>query len=240
MKRATSVIRRLKEIGVALVALFALNAAAASSAWAVAELNPEQAPAVLRGVNNSQEKLEFNLQGNSEKFKIVCQFIAIEGKVTTKTVTQVTLTPEFSWCQVGVNKLTPKVNGCKYVWKMTAALTAKLDIAGCTTGKVIEFATFGCTITIPEQTGLSHVTFQNIAWMPNYIFINQTISGLTYVQDGMLCPASEGTKKTDGELTGQQSMTASIWLKDTTAQNPITGHQSTHYEWGAWVGLQAS
>lgn len=233
-------IRSFKEIGVALVVLLAVNAAAASPAWAVAELNPEVAPAVLRGVNNSQEKLELNLQGNSEKFKIVCQFIAVEGKVTTKTVTQVTLTPEPSWCQVGVNKLTPKINGCKYVWKMTAALTAKLDIAGCTTGKVIEFATFGCTITIPEQMGLSHVVFQNVAWMPNYLFIKQAITGLTYTQDGMLCPASNGTTKTDGELTGQQSLQASVWIKDTTGQSPITGHQFTYYEWGSWVGLQAS
>jgi hypothetical protein len=233
-------IRRLKEIGVALVVVSALNAAAASPAWAVAELNPEQAPAVIRGVNNSQEKLEFNLQGNSEKFKLVCEFIALEGKATTKTVTQITMTPEPSLCQVGVNKLTPKVNGCKFVWKMTAALTAKLDIAGCTTGKVIEFATFGCTITIPEQTGLSHVTFQNVAWMPNYLWLNQTISGLTYTQDGLVCPASNGTTKTDGEMTGQQSLKASIWVKDTTGQSPITGHQFTYYEWGSWINLQAS
>jgi hypothetical protein len=151
MKRATALICRLREIGVALVVLFALNAAAASPAWAVAELNPEQAPAVIRGINLAGEKLEFNLQGNSEKFKLACEFGVVEGKTTTKTVTQIVFELEISQCKIGVNKLTPKMNGCQYVWKMTAALTAKLDISGCTTGKVIEFATFGCAITIPPK-----------------------------------------------------------------------------------------
>src|SRR5262249_9148925 len=134
---------------------------------------------------------------------------------------------------------TVKLNGCKYTLTGQAELTAEVDLTGCTTGKRVEISVTGCTATIPEQTGLSHIVFTNLATTPKTVEGNITVQGIAYEFDGTLCPEAQGVLHHDGDYTGKAVVKA---YEDQGATEQVTtnGHQYSKLLPGSQVGMFAT
>ena len=228
--------RNLKALGLALIAMLAISAVASSAAQAApGELHSEVAAgktsAILTGVNVGIHQM--TVKG----FTLKCEYANVEGTVA-KTTTDATVTPEYDICFYGGLKAEVKMNGCKYTLTGAADFTANLDITGCTSGKSIEVIDPICTITIPEQKGLSHVVFANKPGPPKHIEASSTVTGVTYIGDGMLC-GQAGGHHADGTLTGSTTIKA---YEDEGLHEPITidGHQFQQFKDGAQVNLFAT
>ncbi len=266
-KGATEMIHNIKALSLAIVAVAAMSVVAASAAQA-SELHatvPNKAN--VTGEQSVSLKPQYTKSGSISQ----CTQAIFEGTITNKgqsqqqtTEQELTVTPTYSGCKtVGINSQV-LMNGCKYTitgshtpqggQAQTTALTAWLDITGCTAGKSIETKLSGCTITVPEQTTLSHLKFTNIAEVqhqpsgqttPHHVEVQFNIQGITYEYHGIACPKPlDGqpvliTKLThDGDLTGNATFKA--YEDSSTAQVTKHGHQYTEHKCGNQVGLLAT
>jgi hypothetical protein len=165
-------IRNIRAFGLALFAMLALGAFAASAAQAapgeVHITTPEKAVITADGTNHI---LKF---GTNE---VHCNTGQLEGTLqngvngwtqdgTQLTGKHITVTAAYQECTAFGFPMQFVMNGCKYTLDFTAELTAQTEIAECTTGKSIEIKVpaLGCTIIIGNQGKyLPHVIFTNNA-----------------------------------------------------------------------------
>jgi hypothetical protein len=167
----------------------------------------------------------------------------VQGDQTQLTTKEVTATAEYFDCKIGMAAVQVKMNGCKYTFLGTAALTAQVQVVGCTTGKAIEVIFPGCTITVGEQKELGHVVFTNenpgggqpepMETDTRDLIANATVTGIVYARDGFFCPQGAA------ELSGATTIRA---YKDLGAgsQDKIGDHQFTTLAYGAQVGVFAT
>src|SRR6478752_1593957 len=210
-------ISKIKAFGMAFVGLIALSAVGASVAQA-GSIDVGAQPAVITGQNEiggikTIHKLKIKstngaIQGNSE-----CKNATLEGTTTGQTgVNEVTLTATYAECEFFGEPATVTMNGCKYTLTGSgqAANTALVDVVGCTTGKSIEIAVPGfCTLTIPEQNGLSHLVGDNVAGSnPADVIATATVSSITVTQDGALCPDGNNHHGTNASFEGETTLRA--------------------------------
>jgi hypothetical protein len=204
-------IRKLKVLGLALVAIFAMSAMAASAASAAT-------PGEFTSTGN------VTVTGTGTE-----TFIFEPGQIDTCTsdhtvmpqnttpwgffnpgagLTTLTDQTHFSNCvaSVGVQKLpaTYTTNGCDELWHIgetrvgTTEYEATLDIV-CGAGEAIETHVYEkspdvtsiCTYKIPAQTGLKGAILRNNA---GKIEITGTITGITMTRTGVLCGGTKETK----------------------------------------------
>lgn len=226
-------IRNLKTLGLAFVAVLAIGGTAASAAQAApgewhSEVAAGKTSAIFTGQNLGVHEMSF------KGLKLQCQIATFEG-TAPKATTDATLTAFYTGCMLAPFAAQVKMNGCKYTLTGTANFTANVDITGCTTGKSIEIIDPVCTITIPEQKNLQHVVFTNKAGPPKDIDASMTLSGITYEGDKGGCGESVG-HHADGTLTG----TTTIRAYEDDGLNQLTqhnGHQYQSLKEGAQVGL---
>ncbi len=260
-------IRNIKALGLAIVAVAAMSVVAASAAQA-SELHatvPNQAN--VTGEQVIAHKFQLTKSGAVTQ----CTQASFEGTITNTgqsqqqtTEQELTVTPTYSGCKtVGINSQV-LMNGCKYTitgshtpqggQAQTTALTAWVDVTGCTAGKAIEIKLSGCTVTVPEQTTLSHLKFKNIAEVqhqpsgqitPHHVEVEVDVKGITYEFHGIACPKPldgqpvEVTKLThDGDYTGTATFKA--YVDSSTPQVTKHGHQYTEHKCGNQVGLLAT
>jgi hypothetical protein len=159
-----------KILGLALVAATAISGFAASASMA-GTLHVGANPAVITGHSDPKEGggLQPHLLSLDGGISVSCATVTVEGTVQqtgvqTQTIQEGTITPTYQQCTVMGQLATVQMNGCKYTITGAgqAANTALVDIAGCTAGKQITIAVMGCTVSIPEQNGLSHVGRQKL------------------------------------------------------------------------------
>jgi hypothetical protein len=177
---------------------------------------------------------------------VACSTAAFEGTVTGDpskiTAESVTLTATYSGCQAFGLAAQVRMNGCKYVVTggQPEPLTALVDISGCTAGKQIEVnAGFGgCIATVPEQSGLSHITFKNKAGLPEDVEVQSAVLGIKYELHGALC-GHEVTKTTsNGIYTG--TATARAYVDEGTQQVTQHSHQFSRLLDGEQLALHAA
>jgi hypothetical protein len=217
--------RKIKALGLALIATLAIGSVAVSAAQAApGELHSEVAAgkttAILTAQNLGLGAHKFTIKG----YSLDCQSAIAEGKVQ-KTTTDATITPQYTNCKYS-NGSVPKfkMNGCKYTFTGVANFTANVDIVGCTAGKSIEIVESFCTVTIPEQKELSHVVFTNTAGPKEDIHVSTTISGITYIGDGA-CGESQG-HHADGTLAG----TTTVRAYEDEGLNALVTHEGHCYQ----------
>ncbi len=208
-------IRNTKVFGIAFGAVVAISMAASTAAQAM-ELHVGAGPsATITGTQTFTWQNNFKLTVSGAETK--CSNAQFEGTVqggqkfpATTTAQELTVTPTYSGCLTAGLSSQIVMNGCKYtitgVHFFTFSKTAWLDFTGCTSGKSIEIKLTGCTVTVPQQTGLSHLTFSDVF---NEVEASLTVQGFTYELHGVACPkpingqAVEVTKLThDGDYTG--------------------------------------
>jgi hypothetical protein len=157
-----------------------------------------------------------------------CTQALYEGTITGSgsgaqtTVNEFTLTPTYTGCTAFGLNATINMNGCKYTVTGAGqpALTAAVDIAGCTTGKSIEVTvTGGCVLTLLQSNGLTHLVFTNNG---THITAQITLGSIQF--EAHNCPFYQNTVKTNqSKILSQATFQTRV---DTGAQTAThNGHQ---------------
>jgi hypothetical protein len=243
-------IRNIKVLGLAFVAVAAMSAVAAGSAQA-SQLHATRAGDVVVTGTQSTQHVFVTSAG-----EVKCTNGQLEGTVPFTSGTQVTedhitVTPTYSGCTGFGLAATVQMNGCKYTitgthtpvggQPQTNALTAWVDVTGCTEGKKITVnAGFGgCVATVGEQHTLSHVTFTNVPGQLHHVTDKATVTGIAYELHGGLCGHPTTVITNNGSYTGGTTLKAF----EKTGEHEVTEHghkfkKQTHN--GVQVGLLAT
>ncbi len=244
-------IRNIKALGLAIVAVGAMSMAVAASVQAAELHATTQGSAVLTGQQTQQHV--FQTQAGT----VTCGTANFEGTVASQgtqvTAQEATITPTYSGCEAFGLNATVQMNGCKYTITgkantntgATTALTSYVDVSGCTSGKQIVVNAAGglCTATIPEQHNLSHLVYKDEGTpgtSTEDVGVDVTVSGITYELHGLFCPGGGATGlRHDGTYHGKATFKAFV---DSPGQQQVTehGHQFNKPNEGAQVGLRAT
>jgi len=214
--------RNLKALGLALVAVFAMSAIAASAAQAQPTLTSEVSPVTLTGSGGGYESGEkLHAFGQSVECEGSTFHTALTATPATEIVAEATYGPE---CRTAVQHLpaTVTMNGCTYRFynlKFVAAghYDATVDIV-CPPEKVIEVHIYAthtthtekkslCTLTVPPQKELEKATITTTT-TPGRSFgdlkIEGTIKKIHVIQhrNSILCPAGETTLEGEETVPG--------------------------------------
>jgi hypothetical protein len=244
-RRVISMMRNIKMLGLAVLAISAMGIVGASAAQAgVGELHVETGPnADITGEQTEQHVFLLTEFGVETR----CTQALFEGTISgavagQTTATEATLTPQYTGCTSFFgSSATVNMNGCKYtITGGKSELTAEVDITGCTSGKGIEIVTSLCTVKVPVQTGLSHIVFANVAGPPKDVNAQVTVQGITYeFSAGSFCPGAKGVLHHDGDYTGKATFKGFVDQGKTTLTTH-NGHQFNKLVCGAQVGLFAT
>ena len=157
-------IRNLKSLGLALVAVFAMSALTASAASAAEEFHTTVEPAIWKAEQEAAAPVKFNIWGGA----IECKTTTFKTTVKTKTTAFLNFTPTFKECTYGTRETKIATNGCTY--NFTGATTASKDgpiHIECPVGKEIEMTIEklvpSCTIFIGTQSTSNGVNYTNLA-----------------------------------------------------------------------------
>ncbi len=215
---------KLKALGLALIAVFAMSALAASAAQAgefeivgggEATVTGNQIAGTITGVENTG-KHEFVTKAG----KVVCTTAAFHGIGKTATPKELTLTAEYgnttagTGCTIGgLAGPIVHMNGCDYLFTAgnTIGATTNITVSAhikCPAGKVIEVTggAGACVITIGAQTfAESMITVENSGGAGTAMDVKAFIdvTGIKYEIHGA-CPNSPAatTPFTDGTYKG--------------------------------------
>jgi hypothetical protein len=201
--------RRLKFGLLVLVSSFIVGAFGASAASA-GSFKAESYPARITGAQTTQVVFT----GVVGTWK--CGGLAMQGELKEESTT-LNLTPIYSECSWAGIAATINMEGCTYeyvagntVEGKETKIQATMNIR-CPAGKEAKLTlTGGCTLRIPEQTGLGAVTAETTVTPPSVVDLQLNITGETYrVENGTFCPNSpaNGTY-TNGTLSGVERLLA--------------------------------
>ncbi len=240
---------KIKAVSLALFAIAAMSMIAASAAQAgLGELHVTNTANKADITGDQLVQHVFKLGGSGLETR--CTQAKFEGTIADAvvdgqtTASEGTITGTYTGCQSqGPFKasVTVKMNGCKYtITGGTTALTANVDIAGCTSGKKIELETEGCRITIGEQGPLSHMTFTNTgSGETQDVDVNITISGIQYQLDNApFCILGTG-QFSDATYNGTATFKGFV-DQGTTTLKTHEEHQYNELICGAQRGLFAT
>jgi len=214
--------RNLKALGLALLAIFALSAIAASGA---------QAAGVFTWQSGTQRLVaEADTEGGSEatgvqKFhtfvgEVQCQQVSGEVAVSGTEAQEITAqNPSYhntssTKCSGPLGSSpTIEFGNCDY--KFTAGETigqTGMETTGkahieCTAGQVVVNGGGLCTIKVPAQKNMTgHVVYKTITASKNYVTFEATVTGITYDSEGF---CGKQTGRTDGTYNGNVIVKAS-------------------------------
>ncbi len=235
-------IRNLKIITSALAALLAMGAFASMAQAGSFDVGiGENGSTAIIGTNTTNHV--FKIRGGETS----CNNVRFEGTETgtpnsTKTgITDLTVTPIYTGCTTlgGFVGVTVRMNGCKYTFtgNEQAALTANVDIVGCTPNKTIEVEIpfTGCIITVQNQeqgqNTLKHVVATNNALPGNEMDFTAaaTVTEQITYTEGAKCP--EPGHFADGSYTG--SVTVKAFVDNGTEKAIHNGHEYDKIKVGA-------
>jgi hypothetical protein len=174
-------IRKLKTIGLVLVAAFALSAVAAAAAQAEApEFHGEEGPVTY--VGEQLESATFTGTGGAVK----CTKGTWEGSSSTTTTTEIEFEATSGGCTALGLPVVWDFNGCTYPSRMvlgSSPPTTVTDIK-CPAGKEVTI-TIGkiCVVHVPPQKGIKHVVWDNVGSGRTRDFkATMTEEGITYTE----------------------------------------------------------
>jgi hypothetical protein len=203
-------IRNLKTLGLAVMAMFALTAVAASAAQAV-EFHSEIENTTLTASTEAGSNSVFDAAGAS----ISCASATFTGTQAAKTSATVTVTPAYTSCTfLGVLNVPVEMHGCQYRFHAGG----EVDVVGAPCNG-ITFEAVGCKVEVKEQTGLKEATYTNLgSGTTREVTVTPHVTGITYTSSG-LCPKN-GTFS-DGNYTSGNAV--------------VKGESSKGVQAGVWV-----
>ncbi len=183
--------RKLKSLGLAVLAVFAIGGLSAAAAQA-GQFTAAQYPATVTGIQVGPHELttELGLMECGAKF---------DGELAAASE-NLTLVPVYGTsCEIGGLPVHVTTNGCDYLFH--AGNTLGMDeVEGswdikCPEGNKIDFEITGmmmmvCHLAIPEQLGLGEVTYTDKTMaMPKDVDADFNVEGLVY-ELGNNCPVA--------------------------------------------------
>lgn len=198
-------IRNLKVMGLALVALLAMSVLASSAS---AQFESEAAETRLTVSSNDMQKFAPAKGGTA----VECTTISLgtASVQSGKANTTVTINPTYSNCETFLGSATAvTTNGCQYVFHSAAGSTTGTTDVECPAGKVIEITVGSiCKYTIGTQTGLSSVKFSNKGTgTTREVVVEPNVEGITSTRttNDFFCPAggTTGTYVGNATTTGE-------------------------------------
>jgi hypothetical protein len=199
---------KFKALGLALVAVFAMSAVAASSASAV-NFKSESATTFLTGDVGAQNI--FTVWGGTVK----CNTVNIKNgtSFSPAEVATIEAEPVYGGCTAFGQNSTIDTNGCKYKFTAASTTAGNASIA-CPEGKEIVI-TVGdpgviCTVKVKTQTpSTSTVDYANgTAGGKGDVTVTSTVSGIAYTSSGGICGTSGPVAGyTGGNYTGSFTVT---------------------------------
>lgn len=186
-------IRTLKALGAALVAVFALSALLASAAQAEETPTFTASKSPVRETGSQTANHVIKVNGGTIK--------CLEAKLVDEaggSAMMLLFQPTYAKCTLAGIAATINMNGCEYTFepvtkKEEDKFVGTMGIV-CPVGKAIEVSAGGCVVAISAQAGLSTVEFTNDTkaepaadetWSTN-------LAGGQYTE-GKLCPGGGGT-----------------------------------------------
>jgi hypothetical protein len=197
--------RKLKAIGLAVFALFAVGALSAPAAQA-GEFETGVFPATITGqhINGPHEI--------ATELGVMACGLGLEGELAEASE-ELTLTPEFQNCMLAGNPVDVVNNGCDFRFNAGATLAmdtveGSLDLICPGGGKFTFGVTIGgvvqCVMKVPEQLGLGEVTYIDTT-MAGHVDVEFNIEGFSY-ELGANCPAAGAFA--NGDYAGESTLGA--------------------------------
>jgi hypothetical protein len=182
--------RKLKALGLALIAVAAMAAFSVSVASA-SEFHSAGSHTALSGTQVGEDKFKVNAG------TVTCTSANYSGTQTTATSTSIRVLPSYGGCKAfGFINATIDVNGCEYEFTAGSGSSAGVDIV-CPVGKLIVVTAFNCEVTVPAQIPQGQATITNVS---NHTTVVVALSGITYIQHSKEFPGCN-TKGTNNEAT---------------------------------------
>lgn len=198
-------IRNVKVLGLAVVAVLAMSAMVASAAQA-ASFVASSYPATFTGSNTKGTEKFHTEAGNVE---CDSHFEGTESEASSTA----TAHPKYTECEAFLGlSATVTTTGCNYLFHLTSTTAATTDVT-CSSGSILVVAGT-CKAEIKPQTGLTSTALKAEG---GKITVTPSVTGIAYTvtQDGFLCPFKGTGNKTDGEYTG------SVTIANTAAGQTI-------------------
>jgi hypothetical protein len=206
--------RKLKALGLALVAVAAMTALSAAPASAVWH---GEKTGTVKGINIEGEEVFTTNAGN-----VKCEISEYNGTTTATTPGAVKVKPTYKNCQAFGFIGTPiDVGTCEYEFTTPVKTTSTVHIVNCATP--LRVTAFNCEITVGNQGPLSHITWTQggVPSPPNIhdLIAHVTITGIKYTQHSKSFPGCTNGTFTNGTYTGTNTVRAYDSLGN---QVPIT------------------
>jgi hypothetical protein len=203
-------VKNLKALGLALMALAAIGALMASSA-AAAEFHSESEKTTI--VSKAEGHHVFDAASNS----ITCTEANFDATTTKKTTSEITFTGTYGGCTFFGVGVTVEMNNCDYIFHADG--TVDIGGTGCT---FITFraSIFGipCDVKVTPQTGLKSVAYTNIgSGSTTEVTLSAAVNGIVYHQEGGGCGShnegryTTGTSTATGLVDGTNTHTGIWW-----------------------------
>jgi hypothetical protein len=194
-------IRNVKVLGLALVAMLALSASVASSAFAI-EFHSDSSTGNTWLTGTSTGSHIFDAAGST----ITCKKATFSGTQTGKTVSTVNLTAAYSECTVAIGEFnlaaTVNMGGCQYSFNANGEVgvvnaTGKTCSTEQITYRVSNFLG-ECDVKVGPQTGLKSAKYEGATTVANgTVKVSPSVTLIKGTSTGNLC-------STTGEFTNGQ------------------------------------
>lgn len=226
-------IRNLKTLGLALVAVLAFGAIAASGASAAVEhtFNSELEKTVLTGDNDGLGALNLSVTNKGgTKLTVSCTTASFAGDQTGKTADGITLHPTFGKantkgeagsCKLGGIGATVTTTGCNFTFDSDTSANGlggedATTSVECEAGKSIKSTAAGCTVSIASESGgkpvnqnLHGISYTNEgAGESRTVKVTSAVKGIHWTASGVFCSLvglGNGETGTNGEFSGTVS-----------------------------------
>jgi hypothetical protein len=215
--------QKLKALGLALVAVFAMSAVVASAAQAATAFTAEKVPAEVTGTQTAGNIT--GLARNSNQFTtthgtVICTGTTFTGTVTEAVSTKIKLIPAYAGCKLSGLAATVTMTSCFYEFTAKETdegsperINVTTEIKCTTAGDKIDVKVTGseCQVTVFPQT-LSGVTLDNsgVSSPASGMDILATIDvqGIDYTVDNPTkCPnPSDVTSHTEEKLASYEGL----------------------------------
>ena len=187
-------IRNIKALGLAFVAVLAFGALLAPAAPA-ASFHSEASHTILDGAMPVAEDDVTTYNAGTWK----CTSATYSGTTASATNESITVAPTWSGCTAfGFVSVPIDVNGCTYTFNANGSTT--ID---CPPGSAITTTAFNCHIKVGSQTFASGITYDNAgSGSSRDVTATAKISGLKYTQESKSFPGCTNGTFTNGTHVG--------------------------------------
>jgi hypothetical protein len=197
--------RKLRTVGLTLIAAFAISAIGASAAQATQfHTKGGVYPATVTGVHLTNQVFKFHVETGKNN-ELICKKASFSGTLG-KASGALTIHPIYEECTFSGINATVNTEKCNYIFNSGAKINpdeyaGTLDIE-CEPNQFINVVTTTCEIHITPQNGLKEIVLIDSTAAGNILTeFNLTAFAYSITKDGVNCPLTGVENRVDGSTT---------------------------------------